>query len=1136
MGHVYRELPEVDLSGDIFTSKVPLGPEGLLHGRLDNGLTYYVRQCSKPKARAALALAVKVGSLVEEEPERGVAHILEHLAFNATQRYSNHDIVAFLESIGASFGACQNAYTSADETVYTLMVPTAAENGDNAALLEESIAVLSEFAARIRCAPEDLAKERGAVMEELRMCNDSGGRLAAAHWKLLLQGCRYENRLPIGLESVIKRVPAEAIAAFYRRWYLPHRMAVVAVGDFPDCAAVLSLITKHLGPAFEAAAAAGLLALQGGPEVPRVLPDSWQHSEPRFCVFADREAQDSGLYLSWKVPSRPTATPAQYLEVMKDVLFQACLNGRLYRLSRARDPPFFSASLADESACAAVDMFVLGVVCEEKQTLRALEAVLVELARVRLHGFSQREFSNAVKSMQADIETTYLEADQGYCTDIRDEYVRHFLGEEFVSGQQYEARLNKTLLPLISVEDINARAATLTHRHSAVFKSVEHKKWHSEAALRKVVEAVAADEAGGAIGPWEEPDMPDSIMKQIPQVPEEWYTCCGLEPPDPSLPIYPSMLLDAESAAAVADSLAGSFKSCSSCSAQHGGSSGIGEPAAAAAAAAAVEEVLEELTAAVESSSDQQQETQQEQQQPQAAEQQIQAVPRQPGGMLYPGVVSERLYPQLQLRELTLANGMRLAIKETDFLADEVLVTAVAVGGLSEVPRPSFYTASMSGVVGSQLGQFGHKPEVLGELLAGRRLSLSPSEGAYARSVKGSASPHDLEVVGQLLHSLMTYEMQLEPGEMDSVMLQVRQGIEAQLRSPLHAYHSRVRQVNYDACYFFDPITLEELDKVDLEASCSHHRYTFSNPAEFTVVFTGNVKFTALLPVITTYLATIPAAPGRGGPRDCRTLTPLPFKFPEQPVVEDVEVDMVSPLTQSQITLPVGLERAVAREQLWWLSAACRLLETRLLQKLRFEFGDVYTVSVASFFGCEAPSSTGAKLWGDVSIAFTCDPANKERLVELALTTLERLQEEGPTQAEVDTLLNVERFDWENLQQENSFWHDVVVNGYQSRKYAEGGDLDAVWARIRDSRDEVMAEMTPQTLQAMLCRLFPHPCRSRYTAITMMPRPPGLIGLLAFRWATASSSTQIAVAAAGVGVLVAAAAAAVVVARRRAAQ
>eukprot|EP00775_Hariotina_reticulata_P001723 gene1723-2067_t len=172
MGAVYNSLEDVDLSGDQFTAPLPLGPE-----------------------------------------ERGVAHILEHLAFNATEQYSNHDIVTFLESIGASFGACQNAYTSADETCYTLMVPTS-----DLQLLDKSISVLAEFAARIRCAPGDLAKERGAVLEELRLTKDSSGRLAHAHWKLLLQGCRYEHRLPIGLESIIRNIPAEAVAAFYRRW------------------------------------------------------------------------------------------------------------------------------------------------------------------------------------------------------------------------------------------------------------------------------------------------------------------------------------------------------------------------------------------------------------------------------------------------------------------------------------------------------------------------------------------------------------------------------------------------------------------------------------------------------------------------------------------------------------------------------------------------------------------------------------------------------------------------------------------------------------------------------------------------------------------------------------------------------
>eukprot|EP00879_Flechtneria_rotunda_P033000 GHRR01036512.1.p1 GENE.GHRR01036512.1~~GHRR01036512.1.p1 ORF type:complete len:154 (+),score=58.95 GHRR01036512.1:899-1360(+) len=153
------------------------------------------------------------------------------------------------------------------------MVPTT-----DLGLLDRSIAVLSEFAARIRCAPQDLAKERGAVLEELRMSRDSAGRLATAHWELLLQGSRYEDRLPIGLESVIRNVPAETIAAFYRKWYLPHRMAVVIVGDFPDTAAVADMIKQHLGPAFGTVAGD---AAAPGPEVPLVLPESWQHKEPR---------------------------------------------------------------------------------------------------------------------------------------------------------------------------------------------------------------------------------------------------------------------------------------------------------------------------------------------------------------------------------------------------------------------------------------------------------------------------------------------------------------------------------------------------------------------------------------------------------------------------------------------------------------------------------------------------------------------------------------------------------------------------------------------------------------------------------------------------------------------------------------
>lgn len=204
------------------------------------------------------------------------------------------------------------------------------------------------------------------------------------------------------------------------------------------------------------------------------------------------------------------------------------------------------------------------------------------------------------------------------------------------------------------------------------------------------------------------------------------------------------------------------------------------------------------------------------------------------------------------------------------------------------------------------------------------------------------------------------------------------------------------------------------------------------------------------------------------------------------------------------------------------------------LQKLRFELGDLYTVSVQSFFGCEAASSTEPQLRGDVSIAWTCAPENKERLVALALDTLERLQEEGPTQAEVDTVIKLDVFEWEQLLEENSFWHDVVVNAYQSRRYADtAGDLDAVWATIRDSRTKVLAEMSCDALREQLRTRFPYPARRRYAAVTMMPKPPGLWGRAVFRFLAAPPAVQWAVMGGSVALLAASVVAGTLMLRRR---
>ncbi|GIL48315.1 hypothetical protein Vafri_4598 [Volvox africanus] len=987
MGRVYDQLEPVDVSGEKFHAPLPLGPEGLCYGTLQNGMKYYVRQCPKPKGRCALALAVRVGSVVEEEEERGIAHIVEHLAFNATESYSNHDIVRLLERIGAEFGACQNAYTSADETVYTLTVPT----GDKEGLLAETLGVMAEMAFKIRCAPTDLDKERGAVLEEWRMSRDAGGRLQEAHWKLIFQGSKYADRLPIGTEAVIRRGPANTVRSFYERWYRPENMALVAVGDFPDTEGVVELIRKHMGSGASRSSSSS-------PATPVPKFHYVPHVEPRFKVLVDRETQHPLVYVSFKHPRTRISTPEDFLEHLTTTVFEVAVNNRLYKISRLQKPPFASASVSEEPLCATTGSCVLSATAMDGQVLSALESLLTEVARVRLHGIGPAEFARALSELQSEVENTALEADQGYCTEIRDEYVRHFLNNEFVTGQEYEARLTKSLMPQISREAVERCAQRYRPRDSCVVKVMDHYRSCTEDQLKKVFERVAAAEAAGDIGPWEEPPAPESLMAEVPE------------------PLAPET-----------------------------------------------------------------------------------------------AIVKERYFPApLDVTELTLSNGMRVAFKSTTFMRDEIHMTGFALGGLSEVPQELFYTASLAGTMAGHLGIFGFRPDVLGDILAGRRVDLEVTEGAYYRIMRGVQSPMDMETAMQLVHLLFTTQVRLVPEEVETAVKLVRQAIEAQLRNPLHSYSQRVRYINYGGCYYFKQLTLEDVDRVDPALALAHHNLSWQNPGEYTLVLTGNIDREQFLPLLCRYLATLPKT-GLPPPKLPKDVKPLPYSFPETPVVEDVKVSMVSPVAQSQITFPVSLSRPQAREDLVWLGLVCRALETRLIQKMRFVRGDVYTVSVSPFFGCVPPSLDGDPQ-GDVAIMFSCDPANKDRLVAMALQELTVIQGGAMTAPEVETLVNLERLHFEESQAENSYWHEVIVMGYQSKSYQLlGGDLAAVYGKNMEAREKVLSSCTPEALREAFCRLIPAPPTSRYTAISMLPRPPSIFhrigALLAGRWLGSSSNT-----------------------------
>jgi zinc protease len=208
-------------------------------GKLPNGLTYYIRQNKKPEQKVELRLVLNAGSIQEEDDQQGLAHMAEHMAFNGTRHFKKNDIVSFLQNIGVGFGSDLNAYTSFDETVYILPIPT-----DKPGNLEKGFQVLEDWAHNVTYLDDDINGERGIILEESRMGKGANERIFRKIYPRLFEGSKYAKRLPIGIDSIIKNFPVDNIRRFYKDWYRPNLMAVIVVGDI-DPAKAEAMVKKH---------------------------------------------------------------------------------------------------------------------------------------------------------------------------------------------------------------------------------------------------------------------------------------------------------------------------------------------------------------------------------------------------------------------------------------------------------------------------------------------------------------------------------------------------------------------------------------------------------------------------------------------------------------------------------------------------------------------------------------------------------------------------------------------------------------------------------------------------------------------------------------------------------------------------
>lgn len=468
-------------------------------GTLPNGLTYYVLPHGKPEKRAFLWLAVNAGSVQEDDDQRGLAHFVEHMAFNGTKRFPKQEIIRFLETIGMKFGAHLNAYTSFDETVYQLLVPT-----DDPAHISKGFDILHDWAGDVAFEPAEIEKERGVVLEEWRLGLGAQQRVLDKAIKVLFKGSRYAERLTIGLPEILKGAPREALVRYYKDWYRPDLMAVIAVGDFADPAAIEKEIAAKFGD------------LKGPAKPrPRLAAGVPKADGTRISIVTDREIPVQLVAVYNMLPHRRESTRKDYRRIVAEQLFQAMLSERMVALGRRPDAPFQAAFAAVQGMTREVDAFTRTAVAKAGKIEDALRSLFAEVLRVEKHGFLPSELDRARTNLARSYEQNATAEATSDSREFTEEITRNFFEGEFMIGREAERDLTLQVLPLITLDELNALARSFGGAEDRVIGIVgpEGKPLPSEERVR----AIVAEVGKGAIEPWEDKAVVAPLMATKPQ-------------------------------------------------------------------------------------------------------------------------------------------------------------------------------------------------------------------------------------------------------------------------------------------------------------------------------------------------------------------------------------------------------------------------------------------------------------------------------------------------------------------------------------------------------------------------------------------------------------------------------------------
>jgi zinc protease len=477
-----------------------LWPE-VKHGALSNGLSYYILKHRKPEHRAFLWLAVNAGAVFEDDDQRGLAHFDEHMAFNGTKRFPKAEIINYLERIGMRFGADINARTGFDDTVYELEVPT-----DDKAFVAKGLDILRDWAGDVTYDPVEVDKERGVVKEEWRLGRGASQRIFDKQAPVLFKGSRYAVRLPIGLPEILDKAPRDRLAKFYKDWYRPDLMAVIAVGDFDDTAAIEKEIQARFGdlknPANERA---------------RIVAGVPKADGTRVSIETDRELPSTVVSVFNVLPHRSESTYKDFRRIVVEQVYQSILNDRFAVIGRRPDAPFAAAAAGIESETREIDAFARQAQAKPGQAAAALESLFTEVLRVERHGVTQSELDRTRTVLARGYEQNEAEESTSDSRDYTEEFTRNFFEGEFMIGRKMEKELTLKYLPTVTVAEMNALAKSYGGADNRVILIAGPDAAKATLPSRDRALAIVDEVAKSKIDPWEDRAVTAKLMEQLPR-------------------------------------------------------------------------------------------------------------------------------------------------------------------------------------------------------------------------------------------------------------------------------------------------------------------------------------------------------------------------------------------------------------------------------------------------------------------------------------------------------------------------------------------------------------------------------------------------------------------------------------------